>query len=88
MVAPMFGPTEASSSSSDAPQEAMASPTKNEKRREEILSRLVSDASEVRMQGNKFFKDTLYNAALTKYSDAIHTLQKVSETRDGGPAAP
>lgn len=75
MVAPKYGPTESPSS------EVVNNGTsrKSDKRRREILSRLVSDASEDRMEGNKLFKDRHYDRAVTKYSKAIHTLQKVRD---------
>lgn len=74
MVAPKYGPTR--SSSSDNVQDP--SSLKSDQRRREILLSFVQDAVGKRMQGNTLFKDRLYDQALTKYSDAIHTLRKAS----------
>lgn len=77
MVAPMYGPTEGSSSSGRA-QDGNA--MRSDKRREQVLLRLVDQASEMRAEGNALFKRGLYAQAEIKYSKAIHTLQKASTT--------
>lgn len=74
MVAPKYGSPERFST--NIAQGAASA--RSDKRREEILLLLVSNAGEDRMEGNTLFKDRRYNAALEKYSKAIHTLQKVS----------
>lgn len=74
MVAPKYGSPEPFSTGA---AHDVAS-TRNDKRREEILLRLISDANETRMEGNTLFKDRSFDDALTKYSKAIHTLQKAS----------
>lgn len=74
MVAPKYGSPEPFSTG--AAQDAAS--TRNDKRREEILLRLISDANEDRMEGNTLFKDRSFNDAVVKYSKAIHTLQKAS----------
>lgn len=74
MVAPKYGSPEPFSTGTA--QDAAS--TRNDKRREEILLRLISDANEDRMEGNALFKDRSFDDALAKYSKAIHTLQKAS----------
>ncbi|CAM9472584.1 unnamed protein product, partial [Ectocarpus fasciculatus] len=75
MVAPKYGPT-AASSPSGASQDAAS--RSSEKRREQVLQRLVEQAGESRSEGNSLFKHQAYAEAEIKYSTAIHTLQKAT----------
>lgn len=75
MVAPKYGPTETSSPSDTSQDSASRS---SEKRREQVLQRLIEQAGESRSEGNSLFKHQAYAEAEIKYSKAIHTLQKAS----------
>ncbi|CBJ31113.1 conserved unknown protein [Ectocarpus siliculosus] len=74
MVAPKYGPTGASSPSETSQGSASRS---SEKRREQVLQRLIEQAGESRSEGNSLFKHQSYAEAEIKYSKAIHTLQKI-----------
>lgn len=80
MVAPKYGPTESSplSDSATAVHDDAASASGNaDKRRQQILGKLVKQAAELRLQGNQAFKKAQLDQAEAKYSQAIHMLQKV-----------
>lgn len=81
MVAPKYGSTESSSSSgpTTAVQDMASSQNSDsDKRRQQVLLRLISQASDIRSQGNELFKTRQYPLAEIQYSKAIHTLQKAS----------
>lgn len=48
-----------------------------ERRRQEILQKLLLDAVQLRRHGNTLFKDRLYVEAVETYSNSIHVLRKV-----------
>ena len=50
---------------------------REEKRRQEILQKLLLDAVQLRRHGNTLFKDRLYSEAVETYSNSIHVLRKV-----------
>lgn len=88
MVAPKYGSTESPSFSEpttaavqDMASFSSSSSSQNSdsnKRRQQVLLRLISQASDIRSQGNELFKTRQYPQAEIQYSKAIHTLQKAS----------
>ncbi|CAM9787491.1 unnamed protein product [Ectocarpus sp. 12 AP-2014] len=75
MVAPKYGPTGFSSPLGTSQDSASRS---SEKKREQVLQRLIEQAGESRSEGNSLFKHQSYAEAEIKYSKAIHTLKKAS----------
>lgn len=73
MVAPVNGPSLLNSTEGSNIEASRS----EEKRRQEILQKLLLDAVQLRRQGNTLFKDRLYGEAVETYSNAIHVLRKV-----------
>lgn len=86
MVAPKYGSTESSSTPTVVQDATLRN---SDKRRQQVLLRLISQASDIRSQGNELFKARQYLKAEIRYSDAIHALQKASHGTDCNlPSAP